>query len=264
MVNIIVLVKQVIQTTDLKIDKATKSLVIQGVPRIISETDKNALEESIRIKEKHGGKVTVITMGAPEAKEALREALAMGADDAFLLSDPRFDGSDSHAVANVLTAAVTKLLDYDLIICGAYSEDLFAFQTGIRLAELCNLPQVTYATKITLEGSKLVVERDLQTERQVVEVRLPCLVTVVREINEPRLPTLMSIMAASKKPMTTWTATDLSLVETELGFNGALNGILRSTVTSGERKRVMLEGGLKEISLKLAKVLQQEGVLRVL
>jgi electron transfer flavoprotein beta subunit len=263
MANIIVLVKQVIQSTDLKIDKATKSLVTQGVPRIISETDKNALEESIRIKEKHGGKVTVITMGTPEAKEALREALAMGADEGFLLSDPRFEGSDSHAVASVLAAAVTKLLDYDLIICGAYSEDLFAFQTGPRLAELCNLPQVTYATKITLEGSKLVVERDLETERQVVEVRVPCLITVVREINEPRLPTLMSIMAASKKPMTTWTANDLGLGEAELGFNGALNEILSSTVTSGERKRVMLDGGLKEISLKLARALQDDGVLRV-
>src|SRR5208283_5777198 len=153
MVNIIVLVKQVFQAADLKIDKTTKSLMLQGVPRVISETDKNALEESIRIKEKHGGKITAITIGAPEAKEALREALAMGTDEAILITDPRFEGSDSHAVANALAAAVTKILDYDLIICGAYSEDLFAFQTGPRLAEICNLPQITYATKITLEGS---------------------------------------------------------------------------------------------------------------
>jgi electron transfer flavoprotein beta subunit len=263
MVNIIVLVKQVIQTAELKIDKTTKSLMLQGVPRVVSETDKNALEESIRIKEKHGGKITVITVGAPEAKEALREALAMGADEAILITDPRFEGSDSHVVANVLAAAVTKILDYDLIICGAYSEDLFAFQTGLRLAEICNLPQITYATKITLDGTKIVVERDLETERQVVEGKLPCLVTVVREINEPRLPTLMSIMAASKKPTATWNATDLSLGEDELGFNGALIEVLRSTVISGERKRIMLEGDSKEISLKLAKAFQQEGVLKV-
>jgi electron transfer flavoprotein beta subunit len=263
MVNIIVLVKQVIQTAELKIDKTTKSLMLQGVPRVVSETDKNALEESIRIKEKYGGKITVITVGAPEAKEALREALAMGADEAILITDPRFEGSDSHVVANVLAAAVTKILDYDLIICGAYSEDLFAFQTGLRLAEICNLPQITYATKITLDGTKIVVERDLETERQVVEGKLPCLVTVVREINEPRLPTLMSIMAASKKPTATWNATDLSLGEDELGFNGALIEVLRSTVISGERKRIMLEGDSKEISLKLAKALQQEGVLKV-
>jgi len=263
MVNIIVLIKQVIQTAELKIDKAAKSLVFQGVPRVVSETDKNALEESIRIKEKHGGKITVVTVGAPEAKEALREALAMGADEAILITDPRFEGSDSHAIANALAAAVTKILDYDLIICGAYSEDLFAFQTGPRLAEICNLPQITYATKITLDGTKIVVERDLETERQVVEGKLPCLVTVVREINEPRLPTLMSIMAASKKPTTTWNATDLSLEEDELGFNGALIEVLRSTLVSGDRKRIILEGDSKEISLKLAKALQQEGVLKV-
>jgi electron transfer flavoprotein beta subunit len=187
----------------------------------------------------------------------------MGADEAILITDPRFEGSDSHAVANALAAAVTKILDYDLIICGAYSEDLFAFQTGPRLAEICNLPQITYATKITLDGTKIVVERDLETERQVVEGKLPCLVTVVREINEPRLPTLMSIMAASKKPTATWNAADLSLGEDELGFNGSLIEVLRSTVVSGERKRIMLEGDSKEISLKLAKALQQEGVLKV-
>ena len=263
MVNIIVLVKQVFQASELKVDKTTKSIVTQGVPRVISETDKNALEESIRIKEKHGGKITVISMGAPEGKEALREALAMGADEAILLTDPRFEGSDSHAIANALAAAVTKVPHYDLIICGAYSEDLFAFQTGPRLAEICNLPQLTYVTKITLEESKIIVERDLETERQIVEGKLPCLVTVAREINEPRLPTLMSIMSASKKPMTTWTATDLNLGEDELGLSGALNEILKSTVGAGERKRIMLQGELKEISLKLIEALQQAGVFKV-
>ena len=263
MVNIIVLVKQVFQAADLKVDKTTKSIVTQGVPRVISETDKNALEESIRIKEKHGGKITVISMGSPEAKEALREALAMGADEAFLLTDPRFEGSDSHAVANVLAAAVAKVPHYDLIICGAYSEDLFAFQTGPRLAEICSLPQFTYTTQITLEVPKIIVERDLETERQVVEGKMPCLITVSREINEPRLPTLMSLMASSKKPITTWTANDLNLAEEELGFKGALNEVLGSTVSSGERKRVILEGELKEVSLKLTQALQREGSLRV-
>ena len=211
MVNTIVLVKQVFHTADLRIDRATKSLVTQGVPKVISETDKNAIEEAVRIKEKHGGKITVITMGLPEAKEALREALAMGADQAYLLTDPMFEGSDSHAVANVLAAAVTKIIDYDLILSGASSEDLFSFQVGPRLAEICNLTQITYATRITLEGTKVVVERDLENERQVVEGKLPCLITVLREINEPRLPTLMAIMAASKKPTTTWSASDLAL-----------------------------------------------------
>jgi electron transfer flavoprotein alpha/beta subunit len=263
MANIIVLVKQVLQTADLKIDKTNRSIVTQGVPRVISETDKNALEEAVRIKEKHAGKITVISMGPPEAKEALREALAMGADEAVLLTDPLFEGSDSHAVASVLAAAVTKLLDYDLIICGAYSEDMFAFQVGPRLAEICNLPQFTYATKITLEGSRITVERDLENERQVVEGKLPCLVTVMREINEPRLPTLMAIMGSSKKPMSIWTADDLNLAESELGYNGSLSELLRGAVSSGERKRIMIQGEANDAAVKLTKALQQEGVLKV-
>ena len=262
MVNIIVLIKQVLQTAELKVDKNTKTIITQGVPRVISETDKNAIEEAVRIKEKHRGKITAMSMGPPEAKEALREALAMGADEACLLTDPLFEGSDAHATANVLAAAVTKILDYDLVLCGAYSEDLFAFQVGPRLAEICNLPQMTYATKITLEGSKVIVERDLEEERQTVQGPLPCLISVVREINEPRLPTLMAIMAASKKPTNIWNAADLSLGADELGFNGSLVEVLRSTVSVGERKRIMLKGEAKEVAPKLVKTLVEEGVLK--
>jgi electron transfer flavoprotein beta subunit len=262
MPKIIVLVKQVFQTADLKVDKTSKTVVTQGVPRVISETDKNAVEEAIRIKEKHGGKISAISMGPPEAKEALREALAMGADEAFLITDPRFEGSDAHATANVLAAAVTKILDYDLILCGAYSEDLYAFQVGPRLAEVCNLPQITYAAKVTLEENRVVAERDLENERQVVEAKLPCLISVVREINEPRLPTLMAIMAASKKPMTTWTAADLNLDPNELGFNGSLIEVLRSSVSAGERRRIMLQGEPKDIAPKIVKTLVEEGVLK--
>jgi electron transfer flavoprotein beta subunit len=262
MVKIIVLVKQVFQTADLKVDRGSKTVVTQGVPRVISETDKNAVEEAIRIKEKQGGKITAISLGPPEAKEALREALAMGADEAFLITDPRFEGSDAHATANVLAAAITKILEYDLILCGAYSEDLFAFQVGPRLAEICNLPQITYTAKLTLEGNRVVAERDLENERQVVEAKLPCLVSVVREVNEPRLPTLMAIMAASKKPMTTWSAVDLGLEPDELGFNGSLIEILRSAVSAGERRRIVLQGEPKEIAPKIVKALVEEGVLK--
>ncbi len=262
MVNIIVLMKQVLQTADLKVDRSTKTIITQGVPRVISEVDKNALEEAVRIKEKHGGKIIAITLGPPEAKEALREALAMGADEACLLTDPLFEGSDAHATANVLAAAVTKILEYDLVLCGAYSEDLYAFQVGPRLAEMCNLPQLTYAAKLTLEGDRVIVERDLENERQVVEAKLPCLVSVVREINEPRLPTLMAIMAASKKPTNVWASTDLALGPEELGFDGSLIDIARSSVTVGERRRIVLQGDAREIAPKIAKALVQEGVLK--
>jgi len=262
MVHIIVLAKQVFQTEGLRVDNATKTIVTQGVPKVISESDKNAIEEAVRIKEKQGGKITVITMGSPDAKEALREALAMGADEGYLLTDPLFEGSDAHGTANVLAAALTKILDYDLVLCGASSEDLYSFQVGPRLAEVCNLPQITYAAKITVDGTKVTVERDLENERQIVESKLPCLVSVIREINEPRLPTLMAIMAAGKKPMTTWGAADLSLGPDELGFKGALIETLRSTVATGDRKRVILQGEVKEIAPKLIQALVQEGVLK--
>jgi electron transfer flavoprotein beta subunit len=262
MAKIIVLLKQVFQTADLKVDRAAKSLVTQGVPRVISESDKNAVEEAVRIKEKLGGKISAVTLGPPEAKEALREALAMGADEAYLITDPLFEGSDAHAIANVLAAAVTKILEYDLILCGAYSEDLFAFQVGPRLAEICNLPQITYAVKLTVEGDRVTAERDLENERQVVEAKLPCLISVSREINEPRLPTLMAIMGASKKPTTIWKAADLSLGQEEVGFNGSMIEVLRSTVSAGERKRVMLEGDPTEIAPKIVRALVEEGVLK--
>jgi electron transfer flavoprotein beta subunit len=113
-----------------------------------------------------------------------------------------------------------------------------------------------------LEGTKLIVERDLENERQTVEAKLPCLITVVREINEPRLPTLMSIMAASKKPTNIWSAADLSLSSDELGHNGALVEILHSSISVGERKRVMLQGDPKETTSKLVNALLQEGVLK--
>jgi electron transfer flavoprotein beta subunit len=186
----------------------------------------------------------------------------MGADEACLLTDPLFEGSDSHATANVLAAAITKIVDYDLVLCGMYSEDLFAFQVGPRLAEMCNLPQITYAARVTLDGSKVTVERDLENERQIVESKLPCLISVTREINEPRLPTLMAIMAASKKPMNTWTAADISLDKEEVGFNGSMVEVLRTTVSAGERKRIMLQGEAAEIAPQLVKALLQEGVLK--
>jgi len=162
----------------------------------------------------------------------------------------------------VLAAAVTKILEYDLVICGASSEDLYAFQVGPRLAEICNLPQITYVVKLTVEPGRVVAERDLENERQVIEAKLPCLVSVTREINEPRLPTLMAIMAASKKPMTTWRAADLGLGQEEVGFNGSMIEILRSAVSAGERKRVTMQGEPAEIAPKILKTLVEEGVLK--
>ena len=263
MFNIVVLAKQVFYTQDLRIDRTTKKLKTEGVARVISESDKNAIEEAVRLKEKHGGKITVLTMGPPEAKEALREAIAMGADEGYMLVGPEFENSDAHATAVALAAAVKKIGQFDMILCGETSEDQYSFQVGPRTAENLDLPQITYAVKITIQDAKVVVEKSLEDSYETVESKLPAFITVSREINEPRLPTLMAIMAASKKPMTAWTAGDIGLKPSELGREGSLTESLKSEVATGERKRMMIQGEPGEAAEKLATTLIGEGVVKV-
>ena len=263
MPNMIVLAKQVLYTQDLRIDRTTKKLKTEGVARVISESDKNAIEEAVRLKEKHGGKITVLTMGPPEAKETLREAIAMGADEGYMLVGPEFENSDAHATAVALAAGIRKIGQFYMILCGEASEDQYSFQVGPRTAENLDLPEITYAVKVTLQGTKVAVERNLEDCYETVESKLPALITVSREINEPRLPTLMAIMAASKKPMTAWTANDIGLKPSELGREGSLTEPLRSAVATGERKRVIIEGEPNEAAQKLVTTLIAEGAVKV-
>jgi len=260
--NIIVLAKQVFYTQYLRIDRANKKIITEGVSRVISESDKHAVEEAVRLKEKHGGKITVLTLGPPESKEALREAIAMGADEGYMLSGPEFENSDAHASAIALAAAIRKVGQFDMVLCGETSEDQYSFQVGPRIAERLSLPQITYAVKIALEDGKVVVDRNLEDFYETVESRLPVFVTVSREINEPRLPTLMAIMAASKKPMTSWTAGDIGLAPSKIGRKGSLTESVRSAVAAGERKRVLLKVEPKEAAERLAAALVSEGVVK--
>lgn len=228
----------------------------------INGTDKNAIEEAVRLREKFGGRVLAITMGPTDSQEVLREALAMGADEAVLLCDDAFEGSDPHATVTVLEAAITKILDYDLILCGAYSDDLYSFQIGPRIAEVCNLPQITYATRIIIEGRRVIAERDIEFENQTVETKLPCLITVLPELNEPRTPSSDNWTTASRKQITVWDAADLSLTEDEVGFNGSLIDVLRSTRFSVSKKPVVLQGEGQEVIGKIVDILKREDVLR--
>jgi electron transfer flavoprotein beta subunit len=260
--NIIVLAKQVFYTQYLRIDRANKKIITEGVSRVISESDKHAVEEAVRLKEKHGAKITVLTLGPPESKEALREAIAMGADEGYMLSGPEFENSDAHASAIALAAAIRKVGQFDMILCGETSEDQYSFEVGPRIAERLSLPQITYAVKITLEDGKVVVDRNLEDFYQTVESRLPVFVTVSREINEPRLPTLMAIMAASKKPMTSWSTGDIGLAPSKTGRKGSLTECVRSAVAAGERKRVLFKVEPKEAAERLAAALVSEGVVK--
>ena len=262
--RIIVCIKQVFDPTELKVDPTTRRLVTEGVSRKISDFDKNALEEAIRIKEKHKADTTVITLGPSDAIRALREALAMGVDNAYLLSDPAFENSDTLATSRILAAAIKKIGEFDLVICAEASMDGYSAQVGPRVAEWLGIPQLTYVRGIvSMDGGSITVERDLEEGYERVEAKMPALLTVTKEINEPRFATLPKIMAASKKEIKTWGASDLGLSKEEVGAAGSAIQVLKAEAPAVGRKSIVFEGEVQEVVEKLMKSLSQEGVLKV-
>jgi electron transfer flavoprotein beta subunit len=253
--NIIVCAKQVVDVAEIKVDSSTKKPILAGVPKKISDMDKNALEEAIKIKEKHGGKITVLTVGAPDAKEQIKELLAMGADEGVLIPPP--EHADYHVVSHLLAGAIKKIGSYDIILCGEASIDMFSGQTGPRVAGILNIPQITYARLITVEKEKLVSERDLGDKSVSIESPFPVLLTVTKEINQPRLPSLMHILAASSKPIHEWPAT---------GVTGeALEPKIHTTDIRGipsQRKNIIYQDDLDQSVHRLVDELAKVGVLR--
>ena len=251
--NIIVCAKQVVDVSEMKIDSSTKKPILQGVPQKISDIDKNAMEEAIKIKDKHGGKITVLTIGPPDAKERIKELLAMGADEGVLVTAP--DNVDYHMTSTLLSEAVKKIGEYDMILCGEASVDLFSGQIGPRLAGLLNIPQITYALSVTAEKDKVTAERNMGDKAVTTEATYPVLITVTKEINEPRLPSLMQILGAANKPINEWTADSLSSGLKPLVETVDLRGV------SMERKNVIYQNDLDESVGKLVDSLAKEGVL---
>ena len=219
--DIVVCVKQVPDTTEVKIDPVTNTLIRQGVPSIVNPFDKNAVEEALKLKEKHGGKVTVISMGPPQAKDALKECLAMGADEAILVSDRAFGGADTLATSYTLAAAIRNLGKYDIIFCGKQAIDGDTAQVGPEMAEHLGIAQVTYVAKMEVEGDTLKVEREHDDGYEILEVKTPVLVSVVKSINEPRFPTVKGTMRANRAEIAVWGAGDLAVKETRLGLKGS-------------------------------------------
>ena len=221
--DIIICLKQIFDLGQIMVDAASKRPITEGVARKISDFDKNALEEAVRIKEKHGGKVLVIIGGTTDAA---KEALAMGADEAVIYSAD----TDSLGTATLLAGIIQKM-KYDLILCGEASIDEFSFQIGPRLAQALEIPVLTYAKKIVLKDNEVVVERNFENRYEVDKARLPALVTVTKEINEPRIPTLLQILGASKKKIT-----EISPARPEAGVE-----ILSITAIEMKRKEVILK-----------------------
>lgn len=228
--KVIVCIKQVPDTTEVKIDPERGTLIRDGVPSIVNPFDTYAIEEALLLREKFGGKVTVITMGPPQAASALKEAVAMGADEAILLSDAAFAGADTWATAYTLSRAIRKIGDFDIILCGRQAMDGDTGQVGPGVATQLGINQLTYVCRISsidLEKKHIEVERLLEEGREVVQSALPCLVTVVKDINQPRYPTILGIRRASKIQIPTWTTADLMVDQNLIGLNGSPTKVVK-------------------------------------
>ena len=245
--NIIVCIKQVPGTTEVKIDPETNTLIREGVKSIINPFDMYALEESVRIKEQHGGKVIAISMGPPQAEEALREAIAVGAEEAILLSDPAFAGSDTLATSYVLAQAIANIGDYDLIICGRQTIDGDTGQVGPELAERLGIPFVAYVSNIEAIGDGYMrVERMIEEGHEVIETPLPGVITVVKEINVPRLPSLRGMAKAKSAQIRVWGVQELNIDVDKVGLSGSPTRVIRIFFPERTRHGEVLQGSLEE------------------
>ena len=229
--KIIVCIKQVPGIMDVKINPETNTLIREGVSSIINPFDMYAIEEALLLKEKFGGKITVISLGPPQAINALKEAVGMGADEAIQLSDRAFAGSDSWATAYTLALAIKKLGEFDIILCGKQAIDGDTGQVGPGIASQLGITQLTYVFKIIKiepEAGTITVERLLEEGREIVEAKLPALLTVVKDINQPRAATLYHIRRAAQLRIPTWTAADLPGVDlSRLGLTGSPTQVIK-------------------------------------
>ncbi|MBD3401947.1 electron transfer flavoprotein subunit beta [candidate division GN15 bacterium] len=258
----VVLVKQVPEIALIKVDESANKVELPQGPGVVNPFDEYAVEEALRIKEKTGGSVAVMCVGSQRAESALRDCLALGVDEAYLLTDDAFDGSDPQAVGKILAAGLKKLGEYDLVLGGKQAVDSDSSQVPGAVAGLLDLPQAMFVKKFeSIEEGKAVVQRATEDGYDLIELPLPAVVSVVKEINEPRLPSLKGKMAAKKKEITKWSAGDL---EVDTGGVGAGSGTKTVKVApppprpSGE----MIEGETpEEIADTLFKKLRENQVI---
>ena len=255
--NIIVCIKQVPNTTDVKIDPVTNTLIRDGVESVINPFDAYAIEEGVRLKERMGGKVTVVTMGPPQAENALKEAISLGCDEAILISDRKFAGSDTWATSYTLSCAIRKIGEFDVILCGKQASDGDTAQVGPGISMHLDIPQVTYVKKIEeISTEKAKVERMTEEGYDLIETPLPCLFTVVKEINTPRLPSLRGMMKAKSAKITKWTAEDIGADPKSVGLDGSPTRVVKIFTPPPRKGGEMLKGDTAEVSRKLTELLK--------
>ena len=252
--KIIVCVKQVPDTNEVRINHETGTLIRDGVPSIINPDDLNAIEEAVKVKEQFAdAKVTVLCMGPPQADVALREALAMGADEAILLSDRAFAGSDTWATATILAAGIKAIGEYDIIFCGRQAIDGDTAQVGPEIAEFLDLPQISYVEKLDVVGDKVVAQRKLEDGHFIVESKMPVLLTTIKELNTPRYPHARRINEAYRNTdlIKVWSTKDINVDLTQIGVKNSPTNVYKSFVPTKEFNGVKLEGSPKEVSKQL-------------
>lgn len=244
--NIIVCIKQVPDTAEIKINPETNTLMREGVPSIINPFDLHAIEAAVQIREELGGKVTVLTMGPPQAESALREAVSMGADEAVLLSDRAFAGSDTWATSYTLAQAIKKL-GADIVFCGKQAIDGDTAQVGPETAEFLGIPHISYIRKIEeVTDSSIRVQRLMDEGYDIVESPLPVLLTVVKELNQPRMPSLKGKMAAKKAVIQKMGMADIEADENSLGLKGSPTQVKKIFAPEMRAERKIIEGTPEE------------------
>lgn len=246
--NIIVCIKQVPDTNEVKIDKKTGTLIREGVPSIINPDDKNALEEALRLKDKYKDtKVTVLTMGPPQAKVALNEAFAMGADEGILLSDRAFAGSDTWATSTTLAGAIKKMGDFDIILCGRQAIDGDTAQVGPQIADHLNLPQITYVENLEIDGNSVIAHRAVEDGHYIIKSEMPVLLTTIGELNEPRYPSIKGIYEAFReKEIQVWSLDDIIVDTDQIGLKGSPTQVNKSFTPATKTAGEMLEGNTSD------------------
>jgi electron transfer flavoprotein beta subunit len=240
--KIVVCIKQVPDTNEVKLDPKTNTLIREGVPSIINHDDRSGIEAALRLKEQAGGTVTVVSMGPPQADVALREALAMGCDEAFLISAREFGGSDTWATANIIATAV-KQIGYDLVITGRQAIDGDTAQVGPQIAENLGIPQVSYVEELTLEGDTLVVKRQFEDYYHIIEVKTPVLLTALQELAEPRYMNVRDVVGAYDKEIKVIGFDDLKdkLNPAFIGLNGSPTKVVQSFPKQGKGQGTLLQ-----------------------
>jgi electron transfer flavoprotein beta subunit len=266
--KIFVCIKQVPGVSEVRINPETNSLVREGIPSVTNPFDLNAIELALTIKESHNAEVIAISMGPPQAEEVLREALAMGVDNAFLLSDKEFAGADTLATSYTLAIAIKKLLKGSkdktnyLVILGSQAVDGDTGQVGPELAEELNIAQITYVHKFELKEDKVVAERIFRAEEVVIiETRLPALITVLKEINEPRNPTMSGIVKAYKKEVKILDVEELKPDKRKIGRTGSMTEVWKIFVPERKGDQIILKGTNEEIVEELCKNLKNDKII---